>query len=66
MLAQTSIVNHVRKGQIDKSKDKKWAEDHLIIEIEGLSKKEKDELRDRIMEKVSKKFGKAKNDKKQS
>ena len=48
------------------SKDKKWAEDHLIIEIEGLSKKEKDELRDRIMEKVSKKFGKAKNDKKQS
>ena len=49
-----------------KSKDKKWSEEHLIIEVEGLSKKQKDELRDKIMEKVSKKFGKAKNDKKQS
>jgi len=47
-----------------KSKDKKWSEDHLIIEVEGLSKKQKDELRDKIMEKVSKKFGKVKNDKK--
>ena len=47
-----------------KNKDKKWSEDHLIIEVEGLSKKQKDELRDKIMEKVSKKFGKVKNDKK--
>jgi len=47
-----------------KSKDKKWSEEHLIIEVEGLSKKQKDELRDKIMEKVSKKFGKVKNDKK--
>jgi|TARA_R100000742_G_C4278640_1_gene101723 hypothetical protein len=47
-----------------KSKDKKWAEDHLIIEIEGLNKKQKDELRDKIMEKASKKFRKVKNDKK--
>ena len=47
-----------------KSKDKKWSEEHLIIEVEGLTKKQKDNLRDKIMEKVSEKFGKVKNDEK--
>ena len=39
-----------------KSKDKKWSEEHQIIEVECLTKKQKDNLRDKIMENVSKKF----------
>jgi|TARA_B100001939_G_scaffold342114_1_gene352760 hypothetical protein len=44
-----------------KQTKKSWAEEHLIIECEGLSKKQKDELRDRIMERVANKFDKKGN-----
>ena len=44
-----------------KQTKKSWAEEHLIIDVEGLSKKQKDELRDRIMEKVANKFDKKGN-----
>ena len=41
-----------------KQTKKSWAEEHLIIECEGLSKKQKNEIRDRIMERVARKFDK--------
>ena len=37
-----------------KTKEEKWSDKHLIIDIEGLSKKQKQELKDKIMQKVDK------------
>jgi len=37
-----------------KTKEEKWSDKHLIIDIEGLSKKQKQELKDKIMQKVAK------------
>lgn len=40
---------------MSKSKKEKWSDKHLIIDIEGFSKKQKQELKDKIMKKVAEK-----------
>ena len=37
-----------------KTKEEKWSDKHLIIDIEGFSKKQKQELKYKIMQKVAK------------
>ena len=41
-----------------KQKEKSWFDDHLIIDIEGVSKKEKEAIKKRIIERVAGKFDK--------
>ena len=37
-----------------KQKEKSWFDDHLIIDIDGVSKKEKEAIKQRIIEKLEK------------
>ncbi len=41
-----------------KQKEKSWFDDHLIIDIDGVSKKEKEAIKQRIIERVNAKFDK--------
>jgi|TARA_B100001939_G_C16824662_1_gene565907 DNA primase catalytic subunit len=41
-----------------KQKEKSWFDDHLIIDIDGVSKKEKEAIKQRIIERVVEKFDK--------
>lgn len=39
-----------------KTKEEKWSDKHLIIDIEGFSKKQNQELKDKIMQRVAKRL----------
>ena len=41
---------------MNKSKKEKWSDKHLIIDIEGFSKKQNQKLKDKIMQRVAKRL----------
>ena len=47
----------------NKTKKEKWSDKHLIIDIEGFSKKQNQELKDKIMERVAQKIERNRNGK---
>ena len=44
-----------------KTKEEKWSDNHLIIDIEGFSKKQNQELKNKIMERVAQKIERNRN-----
>lgn len=47
----------------NKIKKEKWSDKHLIIGIEGFSKKQNQELKDKIMDRVAQKIERNRNGK---
>jgi uncharacterized metal-binding protein len=46
-----------------KTKEEKWSDKHLIIDIEGFSKKQNQELKDKIMQRVAQRIERNRNGK---
>lgn len=44
-----------------KTKQEKWSDKHLIIDIEGFSEKQNQELKDKIMQRVAQKIERNRN-----